>query len=199
MKKTQYTEDGREYVELTRKGNRPQHAKKKMSTGKKALIGLAGAVAVFGVASACSDEDGTTPTSTETTQTQVATQTDEAQAGEVQAEETQAAPEEQEADIPREYENALKKAESYLKFSAFSYNGLYDQLTSEFGSGFSAEAAQYAVDNVEADWYAEAVEAAESYLSFSAMSRADLLNQLTSEFGEGFTPEEAQYAVDTVY
>lgn len=186
MSKTQYTEDGREHT-------------KKMGAGKKALIGLAGVVVVFGLASACSDEDGTETTSTETTQTQVVTQTDEAQAGEVQAEETQAAPEEQEADIPREYENALKKAESYLKFSSFSYNGLYEQLTSEYGSGFSAEAAQYAVDNVEVDWNEQAVKKAESYLEFSAFSEQGLYEQLTSEYGSGFTHEQAQYAVNQVY
>ena len=104
-----------------------------------------------------------------------------------------------EQDAPREYTNALKKAESYLKFSAFSYNGLYDQLTSEYGSGFSPEAAQYAVDNVEVDWNEQAVKKAESYLESSAFSKQGLYDQLTSEYGSGFTPEQAQHAVDTVY
>ena len=41
--------------------------------------------------------------------------------------------------------------------------GIYDQLTSEYGEQFSAEAAQYAIDNVTADWNANALEKAKSY------------------------------------
>lgn len=104
-----------------------------------------------------------------------------------------------EQDAPREYTNALREAESYLRFSAFSYQGLYDQLTSEYGSGFTPEAAQYAVDNVEVDWNDQALKDAESYLEFSAFSKQGLYDQLTSEYGSGFTPEQAQHAVDTVY
>jgi hypothetical protein len=33
-----------------------------------------------------------------------------------------------------------------------SKQGIYDQLTSEYGEDFSADAAQYAIDNVQADW-----------------------------------------------
>ena len=104
-----------------------------------------------------------------------------------------------ESEVPREFSNAKKRAESYLKSGHFSYDGLYQQLTSEYGEGFPPDAAQYAMDNIEVDWNEEAVEAAESYLSWSAMSRADLLQQLTSEYGEGFTPEQAEYAVNAVY
>lgn len=50
-------------------------------------------------------------------------------------------------EIPFEYEQALKKGESYLKTMSFSKQGLYDQLTSEF-EGFTPEAAQYAVDEL---------------------------------------------------
>ena len=53
-----------------------------------------------------------------------------------------------EADVPREYKNALRSAERYLDFSAFSYQGLYDQLTSKYGDKFPPEAAQYAIDNL---------------------------------------------------
>ena len=52
-----------------------------------------------------------------------------------------------EEEIPFEYEQALKKGESYLKTMSFSKQGLYDQLTSEF-EGFTPEAAQYAVDEL---------------------------------------------------
>lgn len=103
------------------------------------------------------------------------------------------------ADVPMEYRQALRSAENYLSFSGFSYDGLYDQLTSEYADKFSPEAARYAVDNVGADWNAEAVESAESYLEFSGMSPDGLYDQLTSEYGDKFTPEQAQYAVNTVF
>ena len=56
--------------------------------------------------------------------------------------------------VSREYKNALRSAESYLKYSDFSKAKLYDQLTSEYGSKYPADAAQYAIDNVKADWTA---------------------------------------------
>lgn len=45
-------------------------------------------------------------------------------------------------------EQAVKKAESYLDFTAFSEQGLYDQLTSEHGSQFTPEQAQHAISVV---------------------------------------------------
>ncbi|HIX78516.1 MAG TPA: Ltp family lipoprotein [Candidatus Corynebacterium faecipullorum] len=100
--------------------------------------------------------------------------------------------------VPAEHKNALRAAKRYLDFSSFSEAKLYDQLTSEYGSQFSPEAAQYAIDQLDVDWNAEALESAESYLDFSPFSKAKLYDQLTSEYGEKFTPEQAQYAVDTV-
>ncbi|AKE38466.1 Hypothetical Protein NG00_00438 [Corynebacterium camporealensis] len=101
-------------------------------------------------------------------------------------------------DVPLEYSNALRAAQNYVDIMPFSYNGLYDQLTSEYGSGFTPEAAQYAVDNVDADWMAEAVEAAENYQETIPMSRDQLINQLTSEYGSQFTWEEAEHAVNSI-
>lgn len=101
-------------------------------------------------------------------------------------------------DVPREHANALREAKSYLEFSGFSYAGLYDQLTSEYGGKYPAEAAQYAMDNLDVDWNAEALESAQDYIEFSDFSAAGLYDQLTSEHGEQFTPEQAQYAVDNV-
>lgn len=95
--------------------------------------------------------------------------------------------------VSREYQNALKSAESYLKYSAFSKEGLYDQLLFE---KFTEEAAKYAVDNVNADWKEEAAKCAESYLKNSAFSKEELYEQLIFE---KFTEEEAQYGVDKVY
>ena len=48
------------------------------------------------------------------------------------------------ADVPADYANALRQADSYSKTLHMSKQGIYDQLTSEYGGQFSAEAAQYA-------------------------------------------------------
>jgi host cell surface-exposed lipoprotein len=93
----------------------------------------------------------------------------------------------------------LQSAKSYLAMSGFSKQGLYEQLSSSYGEGFTQAQAQYAVDHVDADWNKEAIQSARSYLDMSPMSRNALLEQLTSSFGEGFTYEQALYAVNKVY
>ena len=77
--------------------------------------------------------------------------------------------------------------------------GLFEQLTSEYGEKYSEEAAQYAIDNLNADWKENACKTAEKYLEIMPMSKDELYDQLISEYGEQYTPEEAQYAVDKVY
>src|SRR5690242_14545561 len=94
---------------------------------------------------------------------------------------------------------ALQSAESYLEMSGFSKQGLYEQLSSSAGEGFTQAQAQYAVDHIGADWNKEAVESARSYLQMMPMSRAELIDQLSSSAGEGFTYEQALYAVNKVY
>ena len=94
--------------------------------------------------------------------------------------------------------NALKKAESYSSLMHMSKRRLYDQLTSEYGEGFTAEEAQYAIDNINADWKANALETAKSYQKNLNMSKSRIYQQLTSEYGEKFTAEEAQYAIDNL-
>ena len=76
--------------------------------------------------------------------------------------------------------------------------GIYNQLTSEYGEKFSAEAAQYAIDNVEVDWKENALKKARSYQDIMSMSPSAIYDQLVSEYGEMFTPEEAQYAIDNL-
>lgn len=85
--------------------------------------------------------------------------------------------------------NALKTAQSYLKYSAFSYKGLYDQLIYE---KYTAEEAQYGVDFCGADWYEQAVKCAASYLKYMSFSRQGLIEQLEYE---GFTHAQAVYGV----
>lgn len=102
-------------------------------------------------------------------------------------------PVQQEPQIPMEYRQALKKAQRYIEYSAFSKEELRGQL--EYHE-FAQDAIQFALDNVEADWYAEAVEQAESYLEYSTFSREDLRGQLEYE---GFDVDEIEHALNAVY
>ena len=86
--------------------------------------------------------------------------------------------------------NALKKAQSYLDFTAFSSNGLIGQLEYD---GFKKSEATYGADNVGANWNEQAVKKAKSYLDFTAFSYNGLIEQL--EFEE-FTHEQAVYGAD---
>lgn len=97
-----------------------------------------------------------------------------------------------------EQQNALEQAQSYLQFSSFSRQGLIDQLSSEYGSGYPVDVATWAADTVGADWNAEAVEQAKSYLEYSSFSRQGLFDQLTSPYGSQFTADEANYALAAV-
>lgn len=99
-------------------------------------------------------------------------------------------------------QNALRSATQYLGFMHFSRAGLMEQLTSEYGEGYPAEDAEFAIATLEqagkVDWNAEAAEAAQSYLDMMAFSREGLYDQLTSEYGEGFTPEQANAGLAAV-
>lgn len=97
--------------------------------------------------------------------------------------------------VPAEHASALVKAQQYSDFMHMSKAGLYDQLTSEYGEQFTPEAAQYAVDTVDADWNANALEKAKSYQETMAMSPSAIHDQLTSEYGEQFTVAEADFAI----
>ena len=93
--------------------------------------------------------------------------------------------------VPASQTNAVRKAESYLEFSAFSRSGLIAQLEYE---GFSNADATYAVDTVRVDWNEQAAKKAASYLEFSAFSRQGLVDQLLYE---GFTPAQAEHGVNS--
>lgn len=98
-------------------------------------------------------------------------------------------------EVPVEYKSALNKATTYANTMHMSKRGVYDQLVSSYGEKFSAEAAQYAVDNVKADWNANALAKAETYQKTMSMSPSAIHDQLTSEAGEKFTQAEADYAI----
>ncbi|MCJ1707371.1 Ltp family lipoprotein [Microbacterium sp. VKM Ac-2923] len=100
--------------------------------------------------------------------------------------------------VPTEFISALAQAETYSSIMHMSKAGVFDQLTSEYGGQFTPEAAQYAVDNVKADWNANALESAKTFQDSMSMSPAAIYDQLVSEYGSKFTAEEAQYAVDNL-
>lgn len=100
--------------------------------------------------------------------------------------------------VPKEYKSALNKAASYANTMHMSKRGVYDQLVSDYGEKFSAEAAQYAVDNVKADWNANALAKAKNYQNTMNMSPAAIHDQLISEYGEKFTKAEADYAIQNI-
>lgn len=102
---------------------------------------------------------------------------------------------EAEPKVPREYQNALESAKSYSNVMHMSKKGIYDQLISPYADKFSAEAAQYAVDNLQADYNANALAKAKEYQETMHMSSQAIRDQLTSEHGEKFTVSEADYAI----
>lgn len=89
--------------------------------------------------------------------------------------------------------NAKRSAESYLDYSAFSRQGLIEQLEYE---GYSADDAAHAVDSLDVDWSEQAVKSAESYLEYSSFSLQGLIDQLIYE---GFTDAQAQYGAEQAY
>ena len=86
--------------------------------------------------------------------------------------------------------NAVNKAKSYLRVSAFSREGLIGQLEYE---GFNRADATYGADNAGANWFEQAEKKAKSYLRVSAFSYTGLIKQLEYE---KFTKEQAVYGVD---
>ena len=104
-------------------------------------------------------------------------------------------PKVQEPIMPAEYSSALSQATTYANTMYMSKRGVYDQLVSEYGGQFSAEAAQYGIDNVKSDWNANALTKAKTYQDTMHLSPNAILDQLTSDFGEKFTREEADYAI----
>ena len=96
-------------------------------------------------------------------------------------------------DSNSEYSAALGKAKSYNSLFHMSKKRMYRQLTSEFDK-FSNDAAQYAIDHLEADYKYNALFNAKNYRKLFNMSKSGLFNQLTS-YIDGFTEEEANYAI----
>ena len=86
--------------------------------------------------------------------------------------------------------NALKSANSYLDFLAFSKKGLKGQLEFE---GYTDSEIDYAINNCDADWKKQALKSAKSYLDSLSFSKKGLIKQL--EF-EKFEDNEIEYAIN---
>jgi hypothetical protein len=88
--------------------------------------------------------------------------------------------------------NAVKKAKSYLGYTAFSHDGLVAQL--EYDQ-FSHADAVYGADNSGANWNEQAAKKAKAYMEYSAFSRGSLIAQL--EYDK-FTQAQAEYGANAV-
>ena len=103
---------------------------------------------IVGVASSMDeDKSNTTDSSSKT----IAKETTENENAENQntAENTEKKEEVVEEKVPTEYKSALRKAKTYSDTMHMSKAGVYNQLTSEYGEKFTAEEAQYAIDNLQ--------------------------------------------------
>ncbi|MFE9577344.1 Ltp family lipoprotein [Nocardia sp. NPDC006044] len=98
-----------------------------------------------------------------------------------------------ELDITSSQRNAIRSAQQYLAYSAFSRSGLIHQLEYE---GFSTADATFAVDSLNVDWNEQAAKSAKQYLEYISFSRSGLIDQLVYE---GFTRAQAEYGVNAAY
>lgn len=94
----------------------------------------------------------------------------------------------------------MKTGINYLKTSHLSKQGLYDQLTSEYGSKMTADEANAVINKLDSlvNWNNLALYQAQSYRNTMNLTGQALLDQLTSALGGKFTAEQAQYAVDHI-
>lgn len=156
---------------------------KEMSKRRKIFsIGLLVVVLLMVIGATASPDD--TQTDNKATETPKA----------VDAPEAVEAPKEEEK-VPAEYKSALSKANIYAKTMNMSKQSIHDQLVADYGEKFSAEAAQYAMDNIKADWNKNALAKAKIYQDTMSMSPAAIRDQLVASYGEKFTEAEADYAM----
>lgn len=96
-------------------------------------------------------------------------------------------------DITSSQRNAIRSAQQYLDYSAFSRSGLIHQLEYE---DFSTADATFAVDSLKVDWNEQAAKSAKQYLQYSSFSRSGLIDQLVYE---GFARAQAEYGANAAY
>ncbi len=94
------------------------------------------------------------------------------------------------------YAQVLGRAEYYSSILNLSKAMIHDKLIKN--DGYSEEEADFAVENISADWKENALLKAETYRRALNMSDRDIYRQLTASNGEKFTQEEADYAIDNL-
>src|SRR5699024_8569067 len=125
------------------------------------LVLIAGCAALVATSGDDSDDAAGTQETTEQAEApseDVADETaeDEAAAEDATAEDAAVEDEEEtaeeapaeEADVPADHASALTQAESYSDTMHMSKQAIFDQLTSEYGGQFTAEQADYAIENL---------------------------------------------------
>ena len=105
--------------------------------------------------------------------------------------------EEKENAVPREFLNALSKAEIYCEMWK-SKAWIFEQLTAKAWEGFGEDSANYAMENLECDYKANALKMWKIYFEEMKMSKNRVKEQLTAKAWEQFTEEEAQFAIDNL-
>lgn len=89
--------------------------------------------------------------------------------------------------------NARRNATEFLSMTGFSREGLIEQLSSEYGSGYAVADATAAVDSLDVDWNEQAVRSAQSFLEMTGFSCNGLIEQLSADAGSKFTRAQAEY------
>ena len=166
----------------------------------KGMLGCSVAVIIASMAVGCGSTTGSTVYATSTTSSQMAEASDSTSA---QVETSTSNVAEASTPTPTPIPNmtasqaqALVAAQAYIAGQPFSYQGLINQLSSEYGNQFSVDDATFAADHCGADWNAEALEAAKSYIAGQSFSYQGLIDQLTSSYGDQYTADQAKYAAD---
>lgn len=161
---------------------------------RKLFIGLV-AFFILGGIGALFDDEKDIPTNESSVSEQKAKVDDELEEVKAKQELKDSQKSESRPEVPAEYKAALRSAKNYSDLMSMSKQGIYDQLTSEYGEQFPPDAAQYAIDNLNADYNKNALEKAKIYRDTMDMSDSAIRDQLISPYGEQFTPEEADYAI----
>lgn len=170
-----------------------EEEKKKPKVVKRLGLGCLGLIVLFILIGALAggSSDKTTEQSQSTSNQEQTTETTNTST----KTEPTATTENKQPSVPAEYKSALSQATTYANTMNLSKQGVYDQLVSEYGGKFSAEAAKYAIDNVKADWNANALAQAKTYQDTMHLSPTAVRDQLVSQYGGKFTATEADYAI----
>lgn len=151
-------------------------------------------------ASQTEEDDNTESEEPEPEETETESEEPEPEETETESEEPEESEESEDdgSQLTSEAEQAVRAAESYLEFQAFSKEGLIRQLSSDAGDGYPEDVAREAVNSLDVDYNEQAVRSAESYLEFQSFSCDGMIDQLSSDAGDQFTTEQAEYAAAEV-